>query len=382
MKYRPFLLPDGTSLLSRVIDISRFPMMLLVVLIHSNILTSQSAMTVPTFADDTIYYLSCIICRVAVPLFFFLSGFLFFYNKNTKQPGFYRSQLKKRVKTLVVPYILWNTVAFVFLWIKTLPSMSPYFPRLAGQKLGLVDFINAYGPFTFKPMHGMLGNYDPASAPADVPLWYVRDLLAIMLFAPLIYRMVKGKMGGFACSVLILLFLSGTWPKACFWFDLTGVCFFCFGAFFAVNRIDPVKVLGFYKLEMSLSVFALLYLVCTGFCMAFRHGPFGLNLIALSILIGVPVFLLSCALLAKRNFKVFPFLQNALFFMYAFHGLISSIIKKVILLAIAPESSIGYIAADLTVMIVLVLVSLLLFKILDKVSPRFCMILSGTRTSK
>jgi fucose 4-O-acetylase-like acetyltransferase len=45
-----------------------------------------------------------------VPVFFFISGFLFFYSVDFNT-DVYKRKIKSRVKTLLIPYIIWNTFA-------------------------------------------------------------------------------------------------------------------------------------------------------------------------------------------------------------------------------------------------------------------------------
>ena len=53
------------------------------------------------------------IARIGVPLFFFISGFLFFYYDDFSK-NVYLGKIKKRFKSLVVPYIFWNLVVVGF----------------------------------------------------------------------------------------------------------------------------------------------------------------------------------------------------------------------------------------------------------------------------
>ena len=376
--------PDSVSysrILSQAIEIARFPMMLLIVFIHSDICGDTIGGDMPTAAYDVIYYISQTLARIAVPIFFFISGFLYFYNKDVGTPYFYRNQLKKRVKTLLVPYLLWNLIAILFTWFKTQPYMASFFPRMVGVKLGFIDFINAFGPFSFLPEHGFLGNYDPASAPADVPLWFIRDLMAIMLLAPVVYRIMKGRIGMVTCAVLLFLFLSGLWPEACFWFDLTGVCFFCFGAYFSVNGYNPLALVDRH-VNTVMPCLMVLYLLTSILRVIYASGPVSPYFLALSIVVGMPCFLLICCKLAARGFKPMPFLLSATFFMYAFHGLIGSIVKKMVLTMLHPTTTVVYVMAFLTVAVLLVVISLALYALLNKISPSLTAMLSGMRTQK
>lgn len=50
----------------------------------------------------------CIIAAMAVPSFFFLSGFLFYKSVNKISDTIVK--IRKRIKTLIIPYVLWNSI--------------------------------------------------------------------------------------------------------------------------------------------------------------------------------------------------------------------------------------------------------------------------------
>ena len=53
--------------------------------------------------------------RVAVPFFFLQSGYwLFRYDIYEKNSGNLKRKLKKKVKSLVIPYLLWNTLGLLY----------------------------------------------------------------------------------------------------------------------------------------------------------------------------------------------------------------------------------------------------------------------------
>ena len=45
--------------------------------------------------------------RFSVPIFFFISAFGMFYNMDMAQPFDYRSYLRRRIRTALVPYVVW-----------------------------------------------------------------------------------------------------------------------------------------------------------------------------------------------------------------------------------------------------------------------------------
>ena len=106
---------------SKVIKFLRFPLIVGVVLIHST-LSNMMIHGQPVLIGDDWYFfktltklLSGILAHVAVPLFFFISGYLFFIKLKSFNLMAYKQSIGKRIFSLVIPYIFWNLfVIFVF----------------------------------------------------------------------------------------------------------------------------------------------------------------------------------------------------------------------------------------------------------------------------
>jgi len=111
----------STSSFSAVITALRFPLIIMVVAIH----LISDKLTLPQWgAPNWLYiyvseFLSHSLPRIAVPMFFFISGYYAFYKKDWSQRSVWTVELKKRVKTLLIPYLLWNSIYLVILLAKT-----------------------------------------------------------------------------------------------------------------------------------------------------------------------------------------------------------------------------------------------------------------------
>ena len=107
-----------STLQSDVISFLRFPLIIGIVLIHIYINTQQ--VEIHPYYSATRHILSDIIARIAVPIFFLFSGFLFFYQTGNFNKDIYTTKLKKRFKTLLVPYLFWNgtTIFIIMLTLK------------------------------------------------------------------------------------------------------------------------------------------------------------------------------------------------------------------------------------------------------------------------
>lgn len=80
---------------------------ILVVMIHCDV---RNVMGTEHLSGLDLYMqgLTRVIVINAVPLFFFISGYLFFLKKDT-----YLNKWKKRFKSLVIPYIIWCIIGFL-----------------------------------------------------------------------------------------------------------------------------------------------------------------------------------------------------------------------------------------------------------------------------
>lgn len=214
--------------LEETIGILRFPLMVCVVLQHifiPNKMEHFSVFCFEKFVIDTII-------RVAVPLFFFISGFLFFYGKDKFGIVEYLGNLCKRGKRLLVPYFLWG---LFFVGIRYLCYL-----------FGWPDNIDLFvGEFRWL--------YYVIVFPINYQLWFIRDLFVVVLISPLIYFFLK------RLNFLFCFFLGIVWlfyhnnffvlfgvddffiSKIVFelvGYDFTSFFFFSFGAWFAIYNKD------------------------------------------------------------------------------------------------------------------------------------------------
>lgn len=72
------------------------------------------------------------LCTLAVPTFFMFSGYYFFTKLQEWDNRFYLSKLQKRTKTLLLPYVLWISIAF------TLPYVIGFVSNWGGKMQYLV----------------------------------------------------------------------------------------------------------------------------------------------------------------------------------------------------------------------------------------------------
>lgn len=110
------------------------PMAVLVVFIHFNL--AKNSITAngieyiqdyPAWFDFVVTLISSVLSGIAIPLFFFFSGFLFFKDSEFSLTV-YIHKLRSRAKTLLIPYLMWNFIAILNNIVKMLPPLSKFFP--------------------------------------------------------------------------------------------------------------------------------------------------------------------------------------------------------------------------------------------------------------
>ncbi len=315
---------DYTRLQSQTINLLRFPLALGVVFIHMSPATvAPIEASFPLTSPQGIYNLILIVTShvipiVAVPGFFFISGLLFFLNFDGASFDGYRKKLKSRFSSMLVPYLLWNVIAFLPILAVNIASAIFH-----GQPSGyLTEFFHKYSWHTFYDVYSLgdkttfFGHTFRDGAPIIIPLWFLRDLIIVSICTPLIFRAIK--LGGiilpavlFICTTLNIRFpIPGPAVSSFFWFSA--------GAYFSIKGLNVIEFTDKYKgaiIPASIAALVVLTAVDTWFSVP---GPY------LTPLCTIPLILLcfniSSYLIEKHDITTPPhLLVGSCFFIYAFH---------------------------------------------------------------
>lgn len=120
--------------------------------------------------------------------FFFLSGFLL--ARHYGESNWWTDSLKKRVRTLLVPYAMWCVLYYVLVNASDFMCMQSTFDIAAG--VGELKGIFGLGLFT-KPYNWVL--------------WYVKSLFYFILLSPILFPALKKSSIKYLCSATVVMFV-------------------------------------------------------------------------------------------------------------------------------------------------------------------------------
>ena len=159
-------------------------------------------------------FISGMLGRCAVPLFYVISGYLFFLKVSDGMKSIY-AKIQKRMRTLLVPYII-GCLFFVLFGV--IIAITP----------GISRYVNgSVMPLFNEPLHQIICNifYDSGSGtPCAFQLWFLRDLILIVATSPIWYLLLKHLRWIFVITSFGLTYIQLPFVPffALFWFLLGG----------------------------------------------------------------------------------------------------------------------------------------------------------------
>lgn len=271
-------------------------------------------------------------------MFLLISGYLFFPSKEIVWgKDYYLSKLKRRIQSLLIPYLIWNLIAYLLYAID--------------NGFNIVDFLQS---FWVIDLPGRVG-----TSPIDGPLWYVRNLMILMLVSPFIYWIIKHKV---LVLFLLLLWYTGIPPfnKGIF----IALTFFSLGGWLRYESYGVEKIHGYwFYFVFAIALIALPFISKFFFPYVQR----------IMILTGM-LFLLSISRrIPKANNNIYKMLASATFFIYCCHDILLTFLKP-----IAIQVSIAW-WSYLLLTIIDVVGCILLFFIVIEAFPKISKYLTGGR---
>lgn len=310
---------------SKVIDFLRLPLMIGVVIIHSRFTTILQPQLLDYVEIDGGYFyiswmMSKVLCGLCVPSFFFISGYLFF-KKDSFCLGSYIHKLKKRAYTILIPFISWNAIyviIFVLFGYNILYCEN-------GEPMGIVPWLNGNSGSIHKSVYywikGVFINFNSSGSPADVPFWYLRDLMCMFVLTPVIYWFVKW-LKKFSLVIAVLAWvMAGGRHTLPYLFLRPSIMFFIMGSYFALYKNGIID----FFLRTRKCIY-LLYGAIAFVDLLSMHSAYNGYIHRVTLLIGVIVaFKIAIYFVNKElvlNLKFFESVKNTNFFIFAFHWIL------------------------------------------------------------
>ena len=227
---------------SSTISLLRLPLALGIIFIHLNLHVSGADIKWTSFSTMDAYRIAaCLVtnevANLAVPLFFIISGFLFFCgHDNTLRfkttASFFKARFMRRLKSLLLPYVLFNLLAIIGL-ISLSVSQGHTLATALNTYLGGGKWLHAFWDIHVTGTStNILGISKATAYPINTPLWFVRDLMVLVALSPLIYSAVK-HLRWWWVIIMSLASFTGIWVPLP-GFGVTSCLFFSLGACFSI----------------------------------------------------------------------------------------------------------------------------------------------------
>ena len=288
-------------------------MALLVICVHANFTENFSYFGKEVLCSQDIGYhivnfISHTFSDFAVPLFYVISGILY---RASIEKYTYKELFLKKFFSLFLPYVAWNTIFFLIFFIK--------------KGYTLFDFLQG---LWFIPNSYAIG---VLTQPWDGPLWFLRDLMIVFLFTPVIDLLMRK-----SAKTILILMLILYMTKAISWYIIPGISItslfmFCLGYFLHSTKNGWLNKLA--KLQMVLLPTFLTLCIIT-YMLGVHKNNISLlyNLVhSLNILVGIGTGF-SIAASIKHGVQNVIWMGKHTFIIFASHTLFLTYVIKILMI--------------------------------------------------
>lgn len=242
--------------------------------------------------------------NLAVQMFFLMSSILFFlnYNKDTMLQKY-----KSRVKSVLLPFFVWNIIYYLFFIVLTALPLSRSFMDTKQVAVNLETILNAVLFYQYNGVY-----------------WFMYQLILFIIISPLLYALIKNKYGFLVpIGCVVAYYWLPTIPMCAHALRTDMLVYWTLGAYMAIHQTERMN---------RKNNQAPLYLGISIVLIAIRFYLEGIapNTISnywLSVLVLINVITVWWAFDLFRLKKVYEWMTMS-FFIYSLHPLIVDTIKK------------------------------------------------------
>ena len=312
---------------------------------------------VPLWVEQVRFLFATILGNIAVPLYFFLSGYLLYVKSRQYLPT-----LKKKTKTLLVPYLLWNSLLIIFYLVGQNLSLSQGF---FGNSLNdfsrytWLDWVDCFvGKFTARDPYPIL-----------VPMWFIRDLIVLNIIYPIVRKLIER----FPFTTFTVLISCWLMDMNLIFVSSTALLFFSLGHYAVkypriLTTIDEIKFVDIIPIYLLTVIMELLHLNNSSV------------LASINLILGCLVFYKLSLPLSKntRVFNGFEYLSQYSFWTFALHSPMLAILQKVYV-KIFPVNDALMLIEYFSLTIVTLILCLFSGVLVRKTVPKLYSVLTGDR---
>ena len=349
--------------LSERINIFRFILMIMVIYIHSygsvSVFSADAvSMESAPWFKDTKYIISQIITRAAVPGFFLISSILLY-----RKPFTWSENMKKKLRSLAIPYMIVNCAWILLFFI--LQSIS----FTAGIFSNADNIVRNWD---LRQWSNALFGLPDDSVPFLYPLWFLRDLLILNLFAVIVWKLVD-KLPELMFAAALYLWFFRSIPNTAVP-DYQAVAFWIFGAYI-VRRNIRLDIPDKFPLIFPAALLA----VCIYLYMPVAYVDEYLPLLNLCITLSLVSVFVLCSKLQKTGFKAFLLkISSYSFSIYLFHEFTTLLFRK-IGATVFPATVISQFLQYMLIPFIVTAFCIVFSIVLKKLMPHFYTLLNGGR---
>lgn len=295
----------------KTIDNLKFVLAVAVVFIHCRIpYATDYKFTIPYYIERLF---SIVLPSVAVPSFYIISGFLFFYSLQNWNTNTYIHKIQRRVNTLIVPYLLWNIIPVFLILLRVVGGSLIAHHEVSFSAIisVLTDNVSYH---TFWDMH----RDDYMFLPMNMPLWFLRELILLVFVSPLIYVFIRYTKS-IGIILLVILYISGAsvpYVRSQFFFALA---FYTLGSWTAINLRYEKLFAGIRNYSCVLHIFSLICVVLATYSFL-SAGSMTEPILRVFRFVGsASLFFVVNSIVKKLDFSFNDRLLKSTFFIYAAH---------------------------------------------------------------
>jgi hypothetical protein len=315
--------------------------------------------------------------------FFLFSGYLFFSNISIFNKEIYIKKLKTKIKTLLIPYILWNLINVILRPVIILGGriikkdgdwerFTLFFNELIDKGIwNIFLHYNTWGNAT-----NIFGWSRPSMGPFSVPMWFLQTLIVLTIVSPVIYFICKS-LKIYGVILLGILYYTGIWfsiPG----FRMMAIFFFALGSYYGIYKKNLINETRQYKFFWyAISVLTLIPSMYYDYNGISTYNCFKPVFIIATVISSISI---ASYLIEGKRVKVNKTLSQATFFVYAVHTvLVLTIVGIVFDKIFRSNSPIILMVRYFSVPIITAYLCVAIYCTMKKIMPKFLNLLSGNR---